>query len=376
NRHDQAGFDRYLHQVYDPHSKNFHHFLTQREIADRFGPSQTSYDAVLAYLKDRGFTLVEGSANRMTITVRGTRAMAEHAFATQIGDYRIGQQVFYANESDPALPRQIAVSVIAVQGLSNLARPKPAIKAVLEPIANAICPDNAISYGENVYFEDLLACPVSPPSAYDTCKAAAACAGSIAGEQAYFNCFSSFWVEPEYNDLNLLLINLAAACSNTSNSPEISPGMSSRHENNFSKPASAINGAGQKIGLVEFDSFNPSDVSDYLALLGLPSTLMNNLSKVDVNGGTTPGPNQDEVLLDIDTLLVTAPGAQVMVYDAPFVGAGLPASAEQDDQRRRKHHLEQLVLLRGSNNRSRRAGHRFIKSTGGRLRNHCAQCLR
>ncbi|HUY19366.1 MAG TPA: protease pro-enzyme activation domain-containing protein, partial [Candidatus Binataceae bacterium] len=47
NRHDQAGFDRYLHQVYDPHSKNFHHFLTQREIADRFGPSQTSYDAVL-----------------------------------------------------------------------------------------------------------------------------------------------------------------------------------------------------------------------------------------------------------------------------------------------------------------------------------------
>ena len=38
-RDDQAGFDRYLHELYDPHSKNFHKFLTQRQIADRFGPS-------------------------------------------------------------------------------------------------------------------------------------------------------------------------------------------------------------------------------------------------------------------------------------------------------------------------------------------------
>ena len=29
-RDNQAAFERYLHDIYDPHSKNFHKFLTQR----------------------------------------------------------------------------------------------------------------------------------------------------------------------------------------------------------------------------------------------------------------------------------------------------------------------------------------------------------
>src|SRR5579863_3032944 len=57
-RDDEVGFERYLHEVYDPHSNIFRHFLTQGEIAARFGPSQTAYDDVLAYLRARGFTLV------------------------------------------------------------------------------------------------------------------------------------------------------------------------------------------------------------------------------------------------------------------------------------------------------------------------------
>ena len=38
-RDDQPAFERYLHEIYDPHSKNFHHFLSQDQIAERFGPS-------------------------------------------------------------------------------------------------------------------------------------------------------------------------------------------------------------------------------------------------------------------------------------------------------------------------------------------------
>ncbi|MGH7985623.1 MAG: protease pro-enzyme activation domain-containing protein [Candidatus Binataceae bacterium] len=64
-RDHQAGFERYLHQIYDPHFKEFHHFLTQRQLADRFGPSRADYDAVLAYLKANRFKLVRDSANRL-----------------------------------------------------------------------------------------------------------------------------------------------------------------------------------------------------------------------------------------------------------------------------------------------------------------------
>ena len=83
--------------------------------------------------------------------------------------------------------------------------------------------------------------------------------------------------------------------------------------------------------MVEFDTFHTSDVSDYLNLatlgskmLGVPVGDISNLSVVDVNGGAgvTPGIGESEVLLDIDAVMGIAPGAKVVVYDAPFAGPG------------------------------------------------------
>ena len=76
-RDDQTGFDRYLHEIYDPHSKYFHRYLSQDQIADRFGPSQQDYFSVLDYMRANGLELVRGSANRLTLTVRGRRIDAE-----------------------------------------------------------------------------------------------------------------------------------------------------------------------------------------------------------------------------------------------------------------------------------------------------------
>jgi hypothetical protein len=123
-RDDQAGFERYLHDVYDPSFANYRHFLTQSELSDRFGPSRDAYDGVLSYLQQNGFTLVEGSANRLTLTVRGTRAQTERALEVYIGDYELAERRFYANERDPALPAQLAARVQAIAGLSNLAEPQ------------------------------------------------------------------------------------------------------------------------------------------------------------------------------------------------------------------------------------------------------------
>ena len=79
-RDDQTGFDRYLHEIYDPHSKYFHRYLSQDQIADRFGPSQQDYFSVLDYMRANRFELVRGSANRLTLTVRGRRIDAERVF--------------------------------------------------------------------------------------------------------------------------------------------------------------------------------------------------------------------------------------------------------------------------------------------------------
>ena len=107
-RADQAGFDRYLHDVYDSHSPRFRPFLTQSDIAARFGPSQKAYDNVLGYMQHHGFTLLQGSPNRLTMVVKGSRAQAEQAFDTTIRDYRASNRIFHANATDPALPAAIA----------------------------------------------------------------------------------------------------------------------------------------------------------------------------------------------------------------------------------------------------------------------------
>ncbi len=291
-RDDQAGFEKYLHEIYDPHSKNFHHYLTQRRIADRFGPSRADYDGLLRYMRAHGFTLTQGSKNRLTLTVRGIRAAAERAFDVNIREYRIGQREFYANAEDPALPASLASHVQAIAGTSDFARPHHAVAAIVLALG-LICWSEIGLPGYNNAL-----CPVAICFTVFEAAAAAAC--------------------PVCQIPNNSAASLAKACSS---SP--SPGASQLLGESLSAPSLPSEvGAGQKIGLVEFDNFHPSDVSNYISLIGAPATEIANLSEVNVNGGVSPGSDEDEVLLDIDAELTLAPGAQTVVYDAPFAGAG------------------------------------------------------
>lgn len=72
-RSDPASFEEYLQDVYNPQSSQYRKFLSPVEISDQFGPSQDDYDAVRSHFEQQGFTVTEGSENRMTIIVAGTR---------------------------------------------------------------------------------------------------------------------------------------------------------------------------------------------------------------------------------------------------------------------------------------------------------------
>jgi kumamolisin len=53
-RTDQQGFERCLAAVENPRSPLYRHFLTQRQLAARFGPSRQAYGAVLGWLRSQG----------------------------------------------------------------------------------------------------------------------------------------------------------------------------------------------------------------------------------------------------------------------------------------------------------------------------------
>ena len=80
-------------------------------------------------------------------------------------------------------------------------------------------------------------------------------------------------------------------------------------------PGTPLNGAGQYVGLLEFNTgYYPADVTAYLQLAGLPKVPLTTVLLDGFNGA--PGTGNDEVSLDIDMAIAMAPGLSgVIVYE-------------------------------------------------------------
>ena len=85
-------------------------------------------------------------------------------------------------------------------------------------------------------------------------------------------------------------------------------------------PGTSLTGAGQSVGLVQFDGYDPNDIAAYKALFKLPNIVV---VPVPINGGvSTPGKDSDEVCLDIEMVMSMAPGvSSILVYEAPDEGS-------------------------------------------------------
>ncbi len=194
-------------------------------------------------------------------------------------DYRFDGRTVFASDTDPSVPSALAEKIQAVIGLSSFASPQTNPSRVRPAWANFGTQWNnflvpIINGLNNINSATQIKSGSRNPSTF-----------LPATIQVAFP-----WIEPDE--------------AQASSDP----------------PATWINvdGTGQTIGLVEFDSFNPSDVADWLALKGKPASLSSHVSKVDVNGGTPIGAGEPEVLIDIVGILGIAPGAQTVVYSAPF----------------------------------------------------------
>ena len=313
-------FKRYLHGLYDPRSPRYRHFLSGRALADRFGPSRAEYARVLRYLRAQGFHAVAGSADRLTVTMRASRARIERALRIHIGDYRIGERRFYANDRAPWLPASIAPGVQAIVGLSDFAQPahigSAEILSQFPPqeegteaytcwLAHRVHNGTTIAPAGGL---------VGPLAGLDTMGADAAL--TLVLTTLNFQCAT--------DELNLV----AAYAAGVQPTSDHQIGVHSTRRfirsaaSSSSGTGSSLPGAGETVGLLEFDTFHPSDVQNYLNLIGLGSSF-GNLSEVAVNGGvSTPGSGESEVLLDIDAVMSEAPGAKVVVFDGPFQGRG------------------------------------------------------
>ncbi len=123
----QTDLDRFLAELADPKSPNFHKYLTPAQFGERFGLSLNDIAKVTNWLQSQGFTNIKVANGRNQISFDGNVAQIESAFSLEMHNYAVDGVVHLANAGEPAIPAALAGTVIGVGSLNDFA-PKPRAK--------------------------------------------------------------------------------------------------------------------------------------------------------------------------------------------------------------------------------------------------------
>lgn len=111
-----------LQRIYDPQSSSFRQYLSVQEFTEKFGPSQSDYEALLNFAQANGLAVVDKFENRMVLDVEGPAAKIESAFHVTLGLYQhpTEARTFYAPDREPTT--DAGVPVLHISGLDNYSR--------------------------------------------------------------------------------------------------------------------------------------------------------------------------------------------------------------------------------------------------------------
>ncbi len=253
-----------------PASPDYHHFLTPKTFAQRFGATPATIAQVVAALKNEGLAVGTPSTTGLSIPVSGTVAQVQSAFSTPIDRYRLSSgKTGYDNRAAPQVPTTVAPQIEGILGLDTLSPPQPTTNL---PEANATG-----AHGGTPLDSPALA-PGQPSPQSGTCST------QISN------------VETKYGALD---------------APELAQAYS------FDPLYSSSDyGAGATVALVELSGagYSTSDITNFANCYGI--TLGGSqISKIAIGGGGATGSATVEAELDIETVLSLAPKANIEVYE-------------------------------------------------------------
>ena len=117
--HNKEQFDQLMQAIADPHSSQYHRWLTPEEMHARFGETQAQFDEVLRWLQEQGFTITDKSygTNADYIRFKGTIGEIEKAFDVELV---LPEYDHYAAKNDPAIPAKFKGVISRIVGLEEV----------------------------------------------------------------------------------------------------------------------------------------------------------------------------------------------------------------------------------------------------------------
>lgn len=113
----QRAFDQFLEDQQNPASPEFHHWLTPKEIGERFGLALEDVNAVTSWLQGQGLHVNWIAPSRTFVSFGGTAADIDRAFHTELHTYTVNHLLHYATSSDPQAPAALAPAIRSIEGL-------------------------------------------------------------------------------------------------------------------------------------------------------------------------------------------------------------------------------------------------------------------
>ena len=253
-----------LQSIYTRGGSSYQHFLTAQQFAAQFGPSAATVAQLTRHFQADGFKVTRSATAQLQVT--GSLAAVQAEFGIHLHEYQVAPTVdtpafrFHAADGAARLSPAIAASVETIAGLNTrpLFHPNILRPAQLE-LGQASAPEVS-SGAPNT---------TDPPGLW-----------TVVDFGQYYD------VDPLYDD--------------------------------------GITGRGRTIGIVTFASFTQSDAYAYWNSLGLKVN-SKRITEVQVDGGSGPpsdNSGSDETTLDVEQSGGIAPGADVVVYEAPNTSQG------------------------------------------------------
>jgi subtilase family serine protease len=137
-----TGAQALAREVSTPGSAQFHHYLTDAQWEDKYGPTKAEVAKATAWLRKEGFTAGAAPADRMFVPAQGTARTVEHAFGVKLGYYKLAGQKVRLAKGTITIPSALTGTVtgalgingyLATTGLANGSAGQASTQAVSQP---------------------------------------------------------------------------------------------------------------------------------------------------------------------------------------------------------------------------------------------------
>jgi subtilase family serine protease len=297
NVHNRPQFDALAESLYDPKSSNFRHWLSNKEFAAEYAPTEAEAKTVQDFLTANKLSVVTVGPDNLFVSATGTIANVQKAFNVAIHQFEVGGQTVRGNTSDPRVTGPAGALVGAVYGLDNLQFTHPFLTTT-----------SGGAKGK------------TPPGAGLGLKSAASASNNA--DPAFFtsNCFTgtkteSFTSSSPFADATYTgngYTDNTEGCGYTPAQIQTAYNLTALYKEGY-------DGTGQTIVIIDWcgSPTIKSDANAFSARFGLPALTAANFQIINYPAPSTCAGPDAEINLDVEWAHAIAPGAAIDLVVPP-----------------------------------------------------------